>query len=47
VAHIYGQSGAEKELLRECPPGIHNFEDIKISLTKLQNKLVQERTTFF
>lgn len=47
MAHIYGQSGAEKELLRECPPGIHNFEDIKISLTKLQNKLVQERTTFF
>ena len=47
MAHIYGQSGAEKELLRECHPEIHNFEDIKISLTKLQNKLVQERTTFF
>ena len=47
MAQIYGQSGAEKELLRECPPGIHNFENIKYSLAKLQNKLVQERTTFF
>ncbi len=47
MAHIYGQSGAEKELLLKCPIGIYNFEDVKNSLTKSQNKLNQERTTFF
>jgi hypothetical protein len=47
MAHIYGQSGAEKELLCEMPQGIYKFEDIKISLTKLQDKLNKERTTFF
>jgi hypothetical protein len=47
VAYIYGQSGAEKELLRGCSPEISNFQDIKISLEKHQCELQNERRLFF
>ena len=47
MAHIYGQSGSEKALIRKCPKGIKNLRDIETSLKKSKNKLEQERKTFF
>lgn len=46
LPHIYGQPGAEKDLLLECPPEICDFENINESLAVLENKLTQEKATF-
>lgn len=47
MAIIYGQPGAEIQLLRGCPSGIICFSDIKIQLEKSQKQLSVEKKHFF
>lgn len=47
MAIIYGQPGAEIQLLRECPPGINSFSDIKPQLDTYKDNLEKNRTDFF
>jgi len=47
MAVIYGQPGAEIQLLRECPPGINSFADIKPQLDTYKDNLEKKRTDFF
>ena len=47
MVHVYGTSGAEKNLLRECSPKIHSIQDIKPSLKKQQSILEQRKNKFF
>jgi len=47
MAVIHGQPGAEIQLLRECPPGLNSFTDIKPQLDTHKEKLEKNRTEFF
>jgi len=47
MAWIHGQSGVEKNLIRNCPSGINSFDDIKPSLTNYKNDLEQKRKIFY
>ena len=47
IVQIYGGSGADRNLLRECSPRIKDFEDIKPTLSNLQNEFEQEKKIFF
>ncbi|MFE3845715.1 nuclease-related domain-containing protein [Thermoplasmatota archaeon] len=44
---MYGLSGAERDILRECSPRVKNFVEIKPTLSDLKNKLESNRRTFF
>jgi hypothetical protein len=47
IAYIYGKSGAERNLISNCPAEIENIEDIQPLLTNSKNKLETSRKTFF
>ena len=47
MAIIYGQPGAEIQLLHRCPSGINCFSDVKIQLEKSQKQLGEEKKQFF
>ena len=44
---IYGQPGAEKDLLKQCPNEINCFDEVKPLLAKCNSDLEQERKIFF
>ena len=44
---IHGRSGAEKNLLKVCPPGINKFADIKLQLDTYKADVEKEKKIFF
>jgi hypothetical protein len=47
MVQLYGWSGADRNLLRECSPRIKDFEDIKPTLTNLKNEFEKDKKKFF
>ncbi|MBZ9572083.1 hypothetical protein KJA15_02030 [Patescibacteria group bacterium] len=47
MALIHGRSGAEKNLLKVCPPGINKFADIKLQLDTYKADIEKEKKIFF